>query len=80
MMMMLIILCDRTGNSRLSDLLDKSVPIEDNFELTSFEHLHSSLMYMLTQKDGPEKQSIQNRMVFMNVNKRNWILKSASSS
>lgn len=37
-------------------------------------------MCMIAQKDGPEKQSIQKRMVFMYANrKKKLILKSAST-
>lgn len=57
MMSMLIILYNRTGNSRLSNLLDKSIPRENSFELRPSECLHSSPVCMIAQKDGPEKQS-----------------------
>lgn len=77
MMTPLVISCNRTRSSRLNNLLDKRVPREDSFERLSSEHLYSRPMCMTAQKKGAEKQSIQNRMVFMNVDRREWILKSA---
>lgn len=70
MMTLLVILCNRTRSSRLNNLLDKRVPREDSFELLSSEQLHSIPMCMIAQKDGPEKQSIQKRMVFMYANRK----------